>query len=102
MTDTGKVKKGRNQPVTMAQALAARRITDALMAWLDRFAIDAATYDALAKQADEASSRSVLAFHGDAPLVLRDIRDKRFAVIGRYDQGARYFAIPKDTALPDE
>ena len=86
--------------IYLAQSLAAQRITDALMAWLAQFAIDAATYDALAQQADAASSRSILVYHRDTPLVLRDIPDTRFAVIGRYSEGARYFAIPREMALP--
>src|SRR5689334_7965040 len=51
--ESSKAKKRVKQPASLAQALAAQRLTDARMAWLDRFTIDAATYDALAKQANE-------------------------------------------------
>jgi len=83
-----------------ARGIAVRRVTDAVMAWLDAFAVDAATYDALANRGDGPPGRSVLAFHGDIPLLLQDTPDRRIAVIGRYNQGAQHFAIPRGTDLP--
>lgn len=70
------------------------------IAWFDTFRVDESTYHAVEGQAQTKGSRSALVFYGDIPLVLTEVSDEAFCVIGRYNQGERYFAIPKGTLLP--
>lgn len=80
--------------------LTAVPLTPERIAWFETFRVEESTYQALATQAQTKGSRSALVFYGDIPLVLTEVSDDAFCLIGRYNQGECYFAIPRGTLLP--
>ncbi len=80
-----------------ARALAAIRPDATLYTWLAPFFVDQATHDAVAAEAPE--SGAAMSFDGERPIVWRDIKHARYAILARFDYSAHY-AIPHTATLP--
>ena len=74
---------------------------DALFDWLDTFAIEIGDWATLAHRAEVARTAIALSFRYQAPMLWRDMPDGEYGVIGRYNHGARHYAIPRTALLPD-
>ena len=73
---------------------------DTVFDWLETFAVDVATWTMLAHQAEIARTSTALSFRHQAPMLWRDVPDSEYGVIGRYNHGGAYYAIPRTARLP--
>jgi hypothetical protein len=94
--DAGKV----GAMLTMGRIAALRLDAPANRAWLDRFAVDHRTYFLLKHASRDATGAGATSFRGDRLVIWEPVADARYAVIGRVEDDAAFYAIPRGAALP--